>query len=197
MKKSFIFLMLGFVVFVCLPVTPASGDQWDITVPDAGFDDHVLANPGDYIDIVDSKYDVAWECITGDAWVDYLYWANNGYPEDLVALSGNNKAYANGDQIYQILDETFIAGGTYTLSVWVGQPWTGGRSWLLYFTDEDYTNNLAEASGTAPETWGQVSLVYTATAADAFKKIGIKMGGNEDVAFEDVTLSYDGPPRLR
>jgi hypothetical protein len=165
-----------------------------ITVPDAGFDDHVLNNVGDWIDIADISYTGAWESHSGDAWIDYGYWRADGYPEDLYALSGNNKAYGYEDYIYQILDETFIEGETYTLSVWAGQPWDGARGWRLYFTGEDYTVNLIEANGSAAYSWEQVSLTYTATAADAGKKIGIKMWGDSEVAFEDVTLFHSSEP---
>jgi hypothetical protein len=37
-------------------------------------------------------------------------------------------------------------------------------------------------------------VAYTATAADAGKKIGIKMYGDSDVAFEDVTLLRSSVP---
>jgi len=142
--------------------------------------------------IRDSSYTGAWESAGGDAWIDNGYYAADG---DLPARSGDNKLYGNdgtADQVYQILDETFIEGKTYTLSVWVGQAWAGyDDSWSLYFTGEDYNNNLIEASGDAPVgSWEQVSLVYTATAADTGKKIGIKMQGAEYVTFEDVTLFY-------
>ena len=163
-----------------------------ITVPDAGFDDHVLTNVGDYIDIADSSYTGAWKSHSGNAWIDYGYYAGD---VDLPARSGNNKAYGYNDYIYQILDETFVEGEEYTLSVWVGQAWSGyADGWWLYFTGEDYTNNLIEASGNGPVgSWGQASLVYTATAADAGKKIGIKMYGDEYVTFEDVTLFHSAP----
>jgi len=159
-----------------------------ITVPDASFEAHVLAEGG-YVDIADAGYTGAWECHSVDSWVDYGYWRANGYPADLYAHSGNNKAYAYEDSIYQILGETFVEGLTYTLSVWVGQPWAGYASgWSLYFTGEDHTNNLIATSGQAPLNWQQVSLAYTATAADAGKKIGIKMWSNDEVSFDDVTL---------
>ena len=165
-----------------------SAGAWEITVPDASFEDHVLAEGG-YVDIADAGYTGAWSCAAGDAWVDYGYWRADGWPEDLYAHSGNNKAYGYEDFIYQILDETFIEGLTYTFSVWVGQPWEGDPTgWSLYFTGGDYTNNLIEASGTAGLSWGQVSLQYTAIAADAGNKIGIKMYGDGDVSFDDVTL---------
>jgi hypothetical protein len=109
----------------------------------------------------------------------------------IPARSGNNKIYGGDvpDYIYQVMDETFVEGVRYTLSVWVGQPWDGyGSGWWLYFTGEDYRNNLIEASGTAPASWQQLSVVYTATAADAGKKIGIKIKGDQYVAFDDVTL---------
>jgi hypothetical protein len=87
------------------------------------------------------------------------------------------------------MDETFVEGVRYTLSVWVGQPWDGyGSGWWLYFTGEDYRNNLIEASGSASASWQQVSVVCTATAADAGKKIGTKIKGDQYIAFEDVTL---------
>ena len=196
MKTSLFPAVIGFFAAVLLPVSSATAV--DIVVPDAGFDDHVLS-AGGYIYIGDPAYTGAWKSHAGGdgAWLDNRYYEADG---DLPPLSGHNKLYgpesATEDYVYQILDETFIEGAAYTLSVWVGQPWSGyGTGWWLYFTGEDYTDNLAEASGSAPESWQQVSLVYTATAADAGKKIGIKLQGEAStyVAFEDVTLSYGDP----
>jgi hypothetical protein len=198
MSKKLLYLM-SFVLVLAMTGT-ASADQWDITVPDAGFDEHVLDNPGDWIYIGDEAYTGAWQSLFAEngAWIDYNYYASDG---DLPALSGNLKAYGTytaDDYIYQILDETFIEGGTYTLSVWVGIAWSGYDDyWSLYFTGEDHANNLSETSGSAQVgSWGQVSLVYTATAADAGQRIGIKMKGAEYVTFEDVTLLYDAPPLI-
>jgi len=192
MSKKLIYLM-SFVLVLALTGT-ASADHI-ITVPDAGFDDHVLNNVGDYVYVGNSSYAGPWQSAGGDAWIDYGYWVGD---VDLPALSGNNKLYPweeVEDYTYQILDETFIEGATYTLSVWLGLAWSGYDDyWSIYFTGENYKNNLTEASGSAPVgSWGQVSLVYTATAADAGKKIGIKMTGAIYVTFEDVTLSYDDP----
>jgi hypothetical protein len=166
-------------------MVPVTATAVPITVPDAGFEDHVLSS-GSYLYIDDIDYTGSWNNgSTGGAWIAYNY-----YGDDLPALSGNNIAYGYNDYLYQILDETFIEGTTYTLSVLAGQAWTGrADGWSLYFTGEDYTNNLIETSGNGPVgSWGQVSLVYTATAADAGKKIGIKMYGDTFVTFEDVTL---------
>jgi hypothetical protein len=164
-----------------------------IAVPDASFEDHVLADGG-YEDIGTAGYTGAWESNSGDAWIDYGYWRADGYPEDLYANSGNNKAYAYEDYIYQILPVTFIEGRTYTLSVLVGQPFADSPSdWALYFTTEDHTVEVSDANGMAGLSWGQVSLTYTATDDDAGKKIGIKMWGASDVAFDDVQLTVDPP----
>jgi len=205
MKKSLIYTIVGFVTVVFLPIRPASAnDQQLITVPDAGFDDHVLNNVGDWIYIGDSSYTGAWKSDDdpGDgAYIDYRYWDG-----DLPARSGLFKAYPSDgesfDYIYQILDEKFVEGATYTLSVWVGNAWPAegyADGWGLYFTAEDYKINLAEAHGLALSgDWEQISLEYTVTAADAGKRIGIKMSGEEGesyVAFEDVTLY--GPPKTR
>ena len=166
----------------------ASAGAGGIPVPDASFEDHVLPEAG-YEDIAATSYTGAWSCILGESWVDYGYWRADGYPEDLYAHTGNNKAYGYEDHIYQILDETFVENETYTLSVWVGQPWEGYASgWELSFTGEDHTVDLIKKIGEAGLAWEQISLDYTATAADAGKKIGIKMWSNEEVAFDDVTL---------
>jgi len=53
MKKSLIYAMVGFVIVVCLPFSPATADEQIITVPDAGFEDHVLSNTGDWIYLAD------------------------------------------------------------------------------------------------------------------------------------------------
>ncbi|MCP4256593.1 MAG: hypothetical protein GY774_03590 [Planctomycetes bacterium] len=201
MKKSLIYAIVGFITVMCLPFSATSADDQLITIPDAGFDDHVLNNVGNWLYIGDSGYTGAWKNLFADegAWIDYGYYIAD---VDLPALSGNNKVYATypattEDYIYQILDETFVEGATYTLSVWIGEAWEGyDDSWSLYFTGDDYTDELASISGNGPVgEWGQATLVYTATTADAGKRIGIKMKGDEFVTFEDVTLH--GPPKTR
>jgi len=156
--------------------------------------DWVYIGDGPYAETGD--YTGPWQSAGGDAYIDNSYWAAD---VDLPALSGDNKLYGFEeieDYVYQILDEKFVEGVTYTLSVWVGLAWEGYDDyWSLYFTEEDHSNNLAEVSGNAPiGSWQQVSLVYTATATDASNSIGIKMKGAEFVTFEDVTL-YGPPPK--
>ena len=202
MNKSLIYAIVGFVTAMCLPFSPALADDQLITVPDAGFDDHVLA-VGDWVYIGEgpyaetSDYTGPWQSAGGDAYIDNSYWAAD---VDLPALSGDNKLYGFEeieDYVYQILDEKFVEGVTYTLSVWVGLAWEDYDDyWSLYFTGEDYTDELAEISGNGPiGSWEQVSLVYTTTATDAGNRIGIKMKGADFVTFEDVTLY--GPPKTR
>jgi hypothetical protein len=129
MKKSLIYTIVGFVTAMCLPIWPASADDQLITVPDAGFDDHVLNNVGDWIYIGDGSYKGAWKNLfTGSgAWIDYGYYGDDPDGPDLPALSGNNKVYATypadtEDYIYQILDEKFVEGETYTLRTYPNNP---------------------------------------------------------------------------
>jgi len=94
-----------------------------ITVPDAGFDDQIV-DAGDWA-YIGSDYLWPWQHAGGDAWIDNGYYAGD---VDLPARSGNNKLYGNddtADHVYQILDETFVEGEEYTLSVWVGIAWIG------------------------------------------------------------------------
>ncbi|MHC4203190.1 MAG: hypothetical protein ACYSTT_00955 [Planctomycetota bacterium] len=203
MKKLLIYVIVGFFTVVCLPIQPASADdQQLITVPDAGFDDHVLA-AGDWVYIGDGPYAETrdytgpWQSDGGDSWIDYGYYAAD---DDLPALSGNNKLYGGEEvegSVYQILDEKYVEGATYTLIVSVGIAWEDyDNNWSIYFTTNDYTDELASISGNGPiGEWGQATLVHTATAADAGKRIGIKMKGDFYVNFEDVTLY--GHPKTR
>jgi len=202
MNKSLIYAIVGFVTAMCLSFSAASAEDQLITVPDAGFDEHVLA-VGNWVYIGDgpyaesSDYTGPWQSGGGDTYIDNSYWAAD---IDLPALSGDNKLYGYEEvegYIYQILDEQFVEGQTYTLNVWVGLAWEGYDDyWSLYFTAEDHSNNLIELSGNAPVgSWEQVSLVYTATATDAGNRIGIKMQGADFVTFEDVTLY--GHPKTR
>jgi hypothetical protein len=55
MKKSLIYITVVFAAATCLMVSPAKADQQAITIPDAGFDDHVLA-AGDWVDIGEGPY---------------------------------------------------------------------------------------------------------------------------------------------
>ena len=55
MNKLLIYAAVGFVMVVCLPIWSAQADDQLITVPDAGFDDHVLAE-GDWVYIGDGPY---------------------------------------------------------------------------------------------------------------------------------------------
>ncbi|HUT46730.1 MAG TPA: hypothetical protein VMX36_10630, partial [Sedimentisphaerales bacterium] len=74
MKKSLIYAIVGIVTAMCLPFSPASANDQIITVPDAGFDDHVLNNVGDWIYIGDSSYTGAWKNDYGPgdgAYIDY------------------------------------------------------------------------------------------------------------------------------
>ena len=197
MKKSLICVTVGLLVALCLPLSTATAGQHDIYVPDAGFEDHVLTDEADWFYIADDNI-TAWKSVagTGGAWIGWNYYGV------WTAYNGNNKVYGyyetENDYIYQILDETFIEGKTYTLSVWVGSGWSGyPDGWWLYFTGEDYNDEIIQESGEAPVfSWKQVSLVYTATAADHGKKIGIKLQGDAWVTFDDVTLSY-GDPKAR
>ena len=152
MKKSSIYAMVGFVMVVCLPFSLSMADDQMIFVPDAGFEDHVLSNETDWIYLAESTLS-AWNSVSGSggAWIGWDYYG------EWLAFNGNNKVYGDYevgiDYIYQTLDEKFVEGETYTLSAWVGTGWTGyDDGWWLYFTGEDYTDNLIETSGKAPLT---------------------------------------------
>jgi len=200
MSRKSIYLM-SFVLVLAVMGTASAADK-DIFVPDAGFDDQVIPAGSGYTYVGEGNYGGEtldypgpWQSDGGDAWIQNHYEGAAG----LQAMNGDNFLYAAeeaiDDTVYQILDETFLAGATYTLSVWVGQAWDDeGTSWALYFTGENYQTNLIQTSGSAPVgSWEQVSLKYKATGADAGNKIGIKIKGDAWLSVDDVTLSYNDP----
>ena len=202
MKKSLLFAVIAFIAAALLPVSLATAAEVDIIVLDPSFEETPALGQGAYIYLVD--YTGPWMSDLGNG----AFIVSSYYGGDLPAHSGSHKVHTTDpettpirfDHIYQILDETFVEGRTYTLRVWVENYRAGTGvvdDWGLFFTAEDYTINLAEAHGLAvlPD-WEQISLEYTATAADAGRKIGIKIGAGDGlsyVAFDDVTLSSSDP----
>ena len=82
------------------------------------------------------------------------------------------------------------ARGTYTLTVWAGTAWGTSSGydvgWRLYFTGEDYTNNLITETGNAPEGYYElVSVVYIADQLPFAKGYCIVYGcGEGRLAYE-------------
>ncbi|MHC4643258.1 MAG: PA14 domain-containing protein, partial [Planctomycetota bacterium] len=197
MSKKLLYVM-SFVLVLAVTGT-ASADTWYLPVPDPGFEDHVMTNFYDYVYINSDSYTGAWSAVLPEAqgaWIGWDYW----YPGDSwPPLSGTSLCYggeAAPDYIYQILDEIYVEGAEYTFEAWIAIPWSGyANNFRIFFTEEDYNINLAETSGklNPASKWLHKSVSYTATAADAGKKIGIKMYGDIYVTFDEITLLYDGP----
>ena len=70
MSKKLIHL-ISFVLVLAVTATTLA-DQWEVTVPDASFEDHVLG-VGGYIDIAYAGYTGAWKSHSGAAWLGYDY----------------------------------------------------------------------------------------------------------------------------
>ncbi|MHC4537729.1 MAG: hypothetical protein ACYS6K_27675, partial [Planctomycetota bacterium] len=195
MSKKLLYLM-SFVLVLAVTGT-ASADPWYINVPDPGFEDHVLTNIYDYVYLSSESYTGAWESeYTGyGAWIGWDYWG----PGDWPPYMGTSQLFTQedaADKVYQILDEIYVEGATYTFSAWVSIGWSGyGNNYTLNLTDENYQNDLTVSSGklNPASKWLHKSLSYTATADDDGKKIGIKMFGDFYVTFDEITLLYDGP----
>ena len=168
-----------------------------ITVGNPGFEDVSIA-PGGY-----SYEYTPW--VSFNEGGGYTPWLSNGYysPE-----MGTNIMYTTHDNVYQVLTETFVEGVTYQFSMRIGLGHNGasnGEAWTLYFFDGDATLNsvadltaaiLGSASGVATDsTAGTVfSVAYTATAADAGKKIGIGFDGDYYTQFDDAAVSIVPEP---
>ncbi len=172
-------------------------DAGTIAVPDASFEDHVLVAEDDYVYLGDPANTGPWDAGAADAgaWLAYNYYYP-GAPE-WPARTGKNKVYGNSDYFWQVLNDTYIESQTYTFSAWAGTPWSGyGERWYLYLAAEDNIGvPLAEANGsTTVGSWEQVSVEYTATAADAGKKIVLRAWTDQYMAVDDVTLSFVPEP---
>jgi len=210
MKKSLIYAIVGFVMAMCLPFSPATAEEQAITIDNPGFEDPVL-----------DEDDWTWLDVPGWTWVGGegpgVWHVTTADFNPVVAPEGQNVLYtenAVGDVggVAQVLTDKFVANMDYTLTVEVG------NSWYYYFSG--YSVQLlaggvviAEDNDTFwPEyyKWATSTVHYTYDSADAAlvgQPLEIRLltlaldkdnpsGNTVGVEFDDVTLSY-GPPKAR
>ena len=205
MKKSLIFAIVGFVTVVCLPIRPASADEQIIPVPNAGFEEPILADDAyTWLDIP------GWTLVGGEG--SGIWYVTSADFDPVVAPEGQNVLYtenAVGDAggVAQVLTETFAADTDYTLTVEVG------NSWFYYFSG--YSVQLLAGGVVIAEDndtlwpdymkWATSTVVYTYDPADAalvgqpleirllnlaLNKDNSPEGDAVGVEFDNVTLSY-------
>ena len=124
-----------------------------------------------------------------------------------TAHDGDNWVAFNQNTIHQALPGTYVEGVTYTLSWWAAAD-TSNQLMYVAFTDGAGANGyiggsnawyIAGAGSPAidvPDTgfaWNQYSYSFTASAADAGKRIGIDMYGRNATYIDDVSVSYVEP----
>ena len=114
--------------------------------------------------------------------------------------SGTDVLHLFGGMIYQNLEETYVEGNTYTLSIYASSTFEGKRGALLAFTDASgkgehggdvlasTTANVTPNDG-APYEYQLIKLEYTATAADDGKTIGVAIYGDAYVYIDDASLT--------
>ncbi len=179
------------VVMIVLAVSAVSTAA--VTVDNSGFEDAGIA-AGGY-----SYSYTPWESLNEGG--GYTPWLSNGYysPE-----MGTTIMYTTGDNVYQALTETFVEGTTYEFSMTVGLGHGGSSdNWTLYFYNGDAVISsvsdltaatLASTGGVLPSSpdgsSGTAKTVsYTATAADAGKKIGIGFNGDYYTQFDNAIIT--------
>ncbi|MEN8256149.1 MAG: hypothetical protein ABFR33_11850, partial [Verrucomicrobiota bacterium] len=130
-------------------------------------------------------------------------------------IAGSPVAAHGGDQatklyqknIFQALSSTYEEGVEYNMSVWATTASTNEQVLYLAFTDGDYANGALAASNynlvasstaivvpnSGGATWNEYTFSHTATAADAGKRIGVKVYGRTETWCDDVTLTAVTP----
>lgn len=118
------------------------------------------------------------------------YYASN-HPGGVLSISGQGIALGGtqggtaqgGSGLYQTLTDTFVAGQTYTFTLWVGGSYEspGGTQTIGFTTDAVNLDGSLLASNVvnfpnAGDNWVQNSVTYTATAADHGQAIRIILG---------------------
>lgn len=222
----------------------AYGDVINHNVGDPGFEDIALGVL-DYYYFSGPPNSPVWryhENSSGPNAAYNSFYATTTSPNTPDPHGGNQAVDGEGGYSYQVLDDVFVAGRTYTYSMYT-QGWGDAafdnqdRLWLYLFAgvdgndadsdpddapgDEGAAGNMDGSSiiraawhqdgtidsvggvGTgavsmlpfsgfnrdAGSAWTQVGLSYTATAADAGKRIGLGFWGNDLGAVDDVALS--------
>ena len=160
-----------------------------------------------YVNTLGKKGAVGWNAEKG-AFVCERHGANNpAYP--IAGHSGDKWAALNGDAIYRALPETYVPGRIYRLSFW-SMAITENQAMYVFFTDGDgnrgyhigadgKTNKhrLRSAFVEVPvesdlETWHQYAVMYTPSAVDGGKKIGITIYGRKGVMIDDIVVESVG-----
>jgi hypothetical protein len=170
------------------------------------------------------------------------FWGFSTSPDTPDPHGGNQAVDGEGAYNYQVLDDVFVEGRTYTYSMYT-QGWgnnasdANDRLWLYLFAGVDgndadadlddapgdegaggnmdgssikraawHQNGVIDSVGgvgtgafgalpfsgfnrSAGSAWTQVGLIYTATAADAGKRIGLGFWANNLGAVDDVALT--------
>jgi hypothetical protein len=189
MKKLLIYAIVGFVIVVCLPIRPASADDQIIPIPNAGFEDPVLADDSyTWLDIP------SWTLVGGEG--SGIWHVTSADFDPVVAPEGQNVLYtenAVGDAggVSQVLTETFAADTDYTLTVEVG------NSWFYYFSG--YSVQLLAGGVVIAEDndtlwpdymkWATSTVVYTYDPADA-----ALVGQPLEIRLLNLALNKDNPP---
>jgi hypothetical protein len=189
MNKSLIFVMVGFVMAMCLLISPATADEKAIAIDNPGFEDPVLDEDG-----------WTWLEVPGWTWVGGegpgIWHVTSADFEPVVAPDGQNVLYtenAVGDPggVAQVLTETFAVDTDYTLTVEVGNSYyyyNGGYSVRLLAGG----TVIAEDNDTLwPEymTWATSTVVYTYDPADA-----ALVGQPLEIRLLNLALNKDNPP---
>ncbi len=188
------------LVLACVVMTSSASA---LDVPDGDFEQAIITINGGLWDDVDdywgnglyAKGETPWQGTRygEDAWMGHNYSSGGLYPG--TGHSGAQWVDMNSSYIHQLLTDTYVENTTYIISAWAT---TNANNQLLQFyfstdtTDGLTGGTITNAGNHYPSnrigTWVQYSGIYTATADDDGKQIGICIYGRSGTYIDDVTV---------
>ncbi len=122
------------------------------------------------------------------------FYSNGSVPD------GNQVAYVNVGTIYQNVDADFVAGDTYTLSVFFGQRKDlMGSGSVSFYSSDGIKLATSPVLTSSPGTFTKYSFAYTAAKNDQGKGIQIHLnqantGGSVQANFDGIVLTTSAAP---
>lgn len=117
-------------------------------------------------------------------------WIPGGFNGNPPAFDGSYLAYTNGGTISQNVS-SLIAGATYVLQVEILQRTDVPLTGIAQLTVNGSVVTTATGASGGPGTWSNWTAIYTASAADAGKTLGILLSADSAQGdFDDVRLDF-------
>lgn len=196
--------MMKKLMLMAVCVAMIAGSAMAIVVPEGDFETPTIGdNTWEYVEDMGGAWTATY--YSGSPWVGNNYSYSGWYPG--MGHTGAQWVDLNAGYIHQQLADTFVAGTTYELSVWLTASYEDQGVYLFFLDGADaatfgettilhgyYDGFFDVAVEPSLQDWTQYTFEYTATAADDGNPIGIGIYGRKETYADDVAVTIVPEP---